>query len=390
VEQSVSAARRGPAAEAAAAELDERLHAALARLATPYREPLYLSLLHGLGAAEIATALGRPAGTVRTQLVRGLELLRAGLPATLVEHESGHFDVAAIVALAATVAASFGPARHATAAVRAAVEASLSSTGAGTSKAAALSLFIWLAMKPLLALFAAGLVLVTLVVRHAGQQESSEAVANDTGLTTSVAGAQGDGFVVNTSGPVAQGAPRSPVARPSTPTAAATGAPVLLVNAVDSAGQPVPGALVITRPDTLDSFLGERLARADAGGTARFAGLAPGVWSLRELRGGALDSVEVPPQGETHAVIALPAGLRVEGLVIDTKSRPVAGASVWLPSGEREVEAWHVVTTTRGDGTFTLEHVAPKTMIGKRSSARSTGSAASWSTRRAQRSRTGR
>jgi protocatechuate 3,4-dioxygenase beta subunit len=144
---------------------------------------------------------------------------------------------------------------------------------------------------------------------------------------------------------------------------AATGATVLIVNVVDGAGVPVPGATVITRPSSHDAFLGERVARADADGTARFAGLAPGVWSVRELRGGALDAVEVAAQGETHAVVALPEGLRVEGLVVDSKNQPVADASVWLPSGEREVQAWHVVTTTRGDGTFSLEHIAPKSII---------------------------
>ena len=48
----------------------------IARLPKPYQPVLHLHLGHGLSAQDIALALGRPPGTVRTQLVRGMELLR--------------------------------------------------------------------------------------------------------------------------------------------------------------------------------------------------------------------------------------------------------------------------------------------------------------------------
>src|SRR5262245_14702383 len=68
---------------AAAAEAHEfRAAFARAKDALPelYRPVVDLHLEHGMAAVEIASALGRPAGTVRTQIVRGLELLRRGLP----------------------------------------------------------------------------------------------------------------------------------------------------------------------------------------------------------------------------------------------------------------------------------------------------------------------
>jgi len=70
----------GPAAAAAASELMERVQRALDELQPPFREALVLRLAHGMTPTEIAHALGRPPATVRVQLMRGLELLRARLP----------------------------------------------------------------------------------------------------------------------------------------------------------------------------------------------------------------------------------------------------------------------------------------------------------------------
>ncbi|HEX6883660.1 MAG TPA: sigma-70 family RNA polymerase sigma factor [Planctomycetota bacterium] len=64
-------------------ELDGELARALDALEEPYRAVLVLRLRHGLGAADIAHVLQRDPGTVRVQLHRGLERLRALLPAAL-------------------------------------------------------------------------------------------------------------------------------------------------------------------------------------------------------------------------------------------------------------------------------------------------------------------
>ncbi len=72
-----------PSVEAERRELIEALDAGIADLPEPYGPVVRLHLRHGLNANAIGEALGRPAGTVRTQLVRGLDRLRAILPASL-------------------------------------------------------------------------------------------------------------------------------------------------------------------------------------------------------------------------------------------------------------------------------------------------------------------
>lgn len=69
-----------PALAAAQRELDETLTQLRSELLEPYREVLRLHLEQGLNAKEIAATLQRPAGTVRTQLMRALDLLRQRLP----------------------------------------------------------------------------------------------------------------------------------------------------------------------------------------------------------------------------------------------------------------------------------------------------------------------
>lgn len=69
-----------PIDELVAAEVPAAVARALERLPAPYREVLEPHVREGRGADEIAAALGRSAGTVRSQIQRGLERLRRGLP----------------------------------------------------------------------------------------------------------------------------------------------------------------------------------------------------------------------------------------------------------------------------------------------------------------------
>lgn len=72
-----------PAALAGSREIEQQVAAAIERVPTPFREVCTMRLFEGLRPAEIARALDRPAGTVHAQLHRGLERLRAALPAGL-------------------------------------------------------------------------------------------------------------------------------------------------------------------------------------------------------------------------------------------------------------------------------------------------------------------
>ena len=70
-----------PADEAAASELRRATHAAIRTLPEPYRRVLIMHLEHDLGGREIAEADGCSPSTVRSQIHRGLDLLRKALPA---------------------------------------------------------------------------------------------------------------------------------------------------------------------------------------------------------------------------------------------------------------------------------------------------------------------
>ncbi|HEX6810595.1 MAG TPA: sigma-70 family RNA polymerase sigma factor [Planctomycetota bacterium] len=76
----VPAGEPDPAARAAGAELEEAIDGTVQSLGPSYHDVLHLHLREGLAAHEIAQRLGRPAGTVRTQIVRGVQELRRRLP----------------------------------------------------------------------------------------------------------------------------------------------------------------------------------------------------------------------------------------------------------------------------------------------------------------------
>lgn len=70
---------RDPIEQVEAAEFTAQIDDAIARLPAAYQPVLRLHLRLQLSAVDIAHALDRPAGTVRSQIVRGLELLRQRL-----------------------------------------------------------------------------------------------------------------------------------------------------------------------------------------------------------------------------------------------------------------------------------------------------------------------
>jgi RNA polymerase sigma-70 factor (ECF subfamily) len=69
----------GPEAHALASAGDERLAALLVRLPSAQRAAVVLRHVSGLPYAEVASALGRPVGTVKADVHRGLQQLHAAL-----------------------------------------------------------------------------------------------------------------------------------------------------------------------------------------------------------------------------------------------------------------------------------------------------------------------
>ncbi len=74
-----------PAGLVAAGLGRERLAALLAGLPDRYRIPVVLRHVDDLSYAELAEALGRPEGTVKSQVSRGLAMLRAAITANELE-----------------------------------------------------------------------------------------------------------------------------------------------------------------------------------------------------------------------------------------------------------------------------------------------------------------
>lgn len=69
----------GPLADVLMAERDSLVRQAVASLPEPYRETIVLRYFGELSIAEIASQTGRPIGTVKTHLGRGLLRLRPAL-----------------------------------------------------------------------------------------------------------------------------------------------------------------------------------------------------------------------------------------------------------------------------------------------------------------------
>jgi RNA polymerase sigma-70 factor (ECF subfamily) len=80
------AAGAGPEIVVERKQANELWSGLLAALPARYRAPVVLRCVEGLSYAEAAEALGRPVGTVKAQVHRGLALLRAAL-AELEERE---------------------------------------------------------------------------------------------------------------------------------------------------------------------------------------------------------------------------------------------------------------------------------------------------------------
>jgi RNA polymerase sigma-70 factor (ECF subfamily) len=71
-----------PQRETLLAEEQARVRAAVAGLPDPYREIISLRFLSSLSIAEISAVTGRPIGTVKAQIHRGLARLRLALART--------------------------------------------------------------------------------------------------------------------------------------------------------------------------------------------------------------------------------------------------------------------------------------------------------------------
>ncbi|MCB9879411.1 MAG: sigma-70 family RNA polymerase sigma factor [Planctomycetes bacterium] len=323
---------------------DAELAAAVARmrdaLGPPYAEVLDLHLGEGLLANEIATRLGRPAGTVRTQLVRGLGLLKRHLPNGFVAGLllAGSARAAVLVAAQAAVRQQV---------VSAALAAQPAGAAAGTAalaiQIAGMTMgkkMLWLAPALLLAL--GGGVLWW-------QQDSAAAPVAPAPLAAEVEVVGRDG---SSREPVASAAERvAAVAGDALPEPDPDWATLVVRLKWEDDGSPAVGVGIRAQPDP---GLPTRM-RCGLTGDA-------GAVTLRRLRPGrvVVDShFSVPKWIDVEAGrvqtldLTAPRGETVEGIVLDAAERPVAGARIWL-SDSGSVWRGFEVATTGADGRFAM------------------------------------
>lgn len=333
-----------PAVEAAQRELDERLQQLRGELSAPYADVLRLHLEQGLTAKEIAGRLSRPAGTVRTQLVRALTQLKQRLPDGFVA--GGLFAILArpssaqaptLLAMRQQLVQAAG-----TPAAPAATGAVVAVTGGwlvGKMIAVVASLLLCVLLWPLWAAVAPP-------SSPGAPAPSSASVAVATPLPTAPP-ASSPAEVANREAvagvaPVAVDADR--------------GHATLVVRAIH-AGAPVPHLGVFA---DRGRSVARRDAVTDTQGIAVLEHLTPGTWSVDSTFGERGRQLRHPRPavtlhaGERHElVLDLTSAATCHGLVVDAQDRPIAAARIWV-SVEDDDTHGHELGLTAADGTFAV------------------------------------
>lgn len=335
-----------PEAQLSAAEVQAAIESAIGDLPAAQRSAVRSRLFDGRTSAELGRDLGLDPGTVRARLHRGLERLRAILPAGLA---TGLFAWLSTTRGLAAVRASVLNQAAGTAA------APLLSGAASSAAGATVMVNKWTA-----GIAGAGLA----ALLGLGLWQALEA-PTDSGSRALQPRARELALVPKEGGPVEPAPLRAATAK--NPLALESAAVIVSVKGSD--GSPVPGEAVLLQiRQGTDSR--QVQGESDQAGQAHFA-LEPGV-SLYSL---ALPLTPERPlvrevfnrrlrQGETYRfTLQLESGFFLEGRVEDEEGRPVPGAEVlaWCPSqtsGEhqRRVQA-------DSQGLFELQHLGPDVRV---------------------------
>jgi len=323
-----------PADTVAAREFVEALHDNLRRLPPHLREVLTLHLVHHMTPTEIAHAKGRPVGTIKSQVHRGLRELRRLLPAsfaaglsTLVRASRPLASLREhVLAAADALRAPLGHSAATTTAVRA--------TGPG-----------WRHLSR-------GVVLATTIATVAlvGGVFWAATASAPVAIPDQTVGAAGPDTTAGRTGehdatPVRAG--ERVAFSPAT-------ASLRIHTHHDRRGVSAHGFLEPQRQP--DPILRRRWFATDDTGFVVVDDLAPGPWLLTTDRGQTV-AVDLQP-GQRLLDVAIPPGVHLDGIVVTTTGAPVAGADVWLSCSIRIGDGF-VVATTDGDGHFVFDH-APR------------------------------
>ncbi|MBL8756466.1 MAG: sigma-70 family RNA polymerase sigma factor [Planctomycetes bacterium] len=321
----VPSAAPSPAQSATQAELHGELHAAIAQLPPLQRLVVEACLVQQVPPHEVAGRLGIPEGTCRMRLHRGLESLRALLPAGFAGTLLAMLPAGDLPRLRKLVV------EHA----------------AGLRPRAALRL--WTRPAPTIAATVAVLLTIGLVVQFALADHAPEPVALDPATPPAVVQA-----VVP---------PRSASEEPRPrPSAAARRSAVdadvratLAVEFVFADGSPAAAVGVdVSQPDGARDFRANlRHGVADANGRAMFADLRPGfAYALTDRD--VADRFELTAGETTSARMVVPRGTAIQGVVVGPDGSPIAAAEVRLIV---RGDIAQTLARTAADGSFAVADV---------------------------------
>jgi RNA polymerase sigma-70 factor (ECF subfamily) len=285
-----------PAVLAASNELQAALAAVVAQLGPAYHDVLRLHLQDGLDAHDIATRLQRPRGTVRTQLMRGLQSLRQRLPSGFV--------------------AGMAPTWWQEASTQLGGEVRNRVLEHASAQFAAPSLGGALARRWVIAALAVGAASLAIYATHFDSSSLEPLVA----ISTAEQPEQTPTEIASTASGEAL-----PTANPALREAAPPRWGTLVVDVVwNDDGTPAVGQAVLAR--TSGHRLRELHAGTDERGRCMLTGIEPGIVTLQNDG----KYPEVPlAAGETRSItLQRSRGLRLRGRVVDEDGKCVAAATL--------------------------------------------------------------
>lgn len=340
--------------DAEAREVQDAVARALADLPPTYREVLVAHLAEGKPPHEIARDLGRPQGTVRAQLHRGLRIIRRSLPAGFSLGFLAMLDRSALAGVRREVLESAARAKSLPlSAIPASTAAWNSSVGVAVASAV--------------------LAVVVLVAWVGGKSAQA-----DPEFALEVARPQGP----EASPPAERGARRRvavstvasalPTAEAAESRAATAGTGSVRVVVRDALGGVVPAVHV----DLLawgDPLWHERVRAliTDENGVAEFARVPVGRVGVHLDGGGVQSRADVTPDARVEVAIELERGLDLVGIVVDPHGLPVQGAVVEVGE-DPSVEPRRASAPTGPDGRFVLPNIERSLTVWARADSRPT------------------
>ena len=337
-----------PVDAALQAELDQALRDGISGLKEPYKSVLHYHLQKGLNSQEIGREMNQKPATVRKQMARALEKLRAALPLGLATGVALRMSPAQIAERAAEAAPFIGGDGVSIAfdgeddllpdGIPVSPLPGWSQTAALTAAVAAVTLTLGVAVWP----------------RADGAPTAPAASAPTTAARAVAAGP--------TDNPVDARAQAAIVDRD-----AATGA-ALTVLVEDQDGRPLPNVEVCCVRDVGTTMRTRQLsntcryAESDSDGRAQFAALPPGEYDLA-MRG-AISKGEVTVTGEDLTyTLTLRSPTRHVGYVIDPYGRPVPDAEVWITETAGRGDLPALLARTGLGGRYDAEHPLHEALV---------------------------